>query len=92
MTTDTNNLSERKDQLYRELQETGRAIASRINELKDRREKRNNLTKEAQEAKILRKDLSKVIKEKIGVVKELRQKLPDKPAAAPPPQQRGSYE
>ncbi len=95
MTNDTNNLNEQKEKLYRELHDTGRTIAAKINELKERRDKRNVLTKQAQDAKILRKDLSKVIKEKIGVVKDMRGKLPDKPATPTPQpqqQQRGGFE
>ena len=86
--TDTAAKHARKEEIYQQLQETGKKIAGHINELKDRREKRNTLTAAAQEHKTQRKELSKVIKEKIVSVKDLRSKLPDRPAqAAPAPQQ-----
>jgi phosphoserine phosphatase len=92
MTTDTNALHERKERLYSELQEISRAIAGSINELKERREKRNALTQAAQDAKTQRKELSRIIKEKISVVKDLRKKLPDKPGTTPSQSSRGGRE
>ncbi len=85
--TDTGAKHARKEEIYQQLQETGKKIAGHINELKDRREKRNALTASAQEHKTTRKELSKVIKDKIVSVKDLRSKLPDRPATPAPVQQ-----
>lgn len=76
--TDTHSLHESKEKAYQELQELGKQIGAAIRELKERREKRNDLTKLAQEQKQIRKDLSRVIKEKIAEVKVLRTKRGDK--------------
>ncbi len=86
---DTSVLHEHKEKAYQELHELSRQIGAAIRELKERRDKRNELTKHAQEQKQLRKDLSKVIKEKIAEVKVLRAKRGDKPVRVADPRDRG---
>jgi uncharacterized coiled-coil DUF342 family protein len=79
MTNDTKSLHEQKEQIYQRLQELSKQIGAAIRELKERRNQRNELTKLAQDQKQVRKDLSKIIKEKISYVKELRSKRGDRP-------------
>lgn len=81
MTNDTgvHELHANKEKLYSELQELSKHISGAIAELKERREKRNALTRTAQEQKVLRKELSAVIKEKISQVKEMRAKRGERP-------------
>jgi uncharacterized coiled-coil DUF342 family protein len=82
--TDTNveALHNQKEQIYQQLQELGKQIGGAIRELKDRRAKRNDLTQLAQEQKTVRKDLSKIIKDKIAQVKVLRAQRGEKPVKA----------
>lgn len=73
-----NDTHARKEQIQNQLQGLSKKIGEAIAELKERREQRNVLTQHVQEQKIRRKELSKVIKEKIGIVKQLRLQRGDK--------------
>lgn len=83
--TDTASVDElhaKRETLHKELQHLSEQISGSIAELKEKRDQRNALTAKAQEQKIIRKDLSAVIKEQIGKVKALRQQRGTRPVQA----------